>query len=214
MDCAKRRSRVPSRAQNGFSILEMVIVGAIIAIMIGVAIMSLPTQRRVLAVDFSGAQLVDVLRFANQRSLSERQVMRVEITPSTNTVPGKIEVVDQNTLAAGTADDAVVRSETLVPKGEVGILTEPTTTIPLPPAPFNFLQPTFVNNKFILYFTPDGQTTNEAGTTPQSLSLVYYTPGSGGDPDPGLTRALTLFGPTSSVRTWTYDIGTNSFKEM
>jgi prepilin-type N-terminal cleavage/methylation domain-containing protein len=206
--------RAPKCASGGFSIVELLVVVAIIAIMIGISIFSLPTAQRSLNVDFAVAQLVDVLRFASQRALAERQMMRVEISPSTDDDPGTIQVVDQNTLTAGVGDDAVIRTETLPLKRDATIDVGG-SGLPIPPSPFNFLAAA-PNRRgtFVFYFTPEGAMTNAAGDTPQSFSMIFFTPAGGGDPDPGLTRAVTLFGPTSAVRTWRLNPQTNQFEEM
>ena len=213
MSSAVTNRRSPGRGERGFSVIELLVVMAILAIMLTVAIFSLPTQKKSLAVDFTSAQVIDLLRFANQRALAERQVMRLEITASTDTTPGQIVVIDQETLAGGTGDDTVIRTETLVPKAEVAIATA-TSTLNLPPIPFNFNWAQFTSNKLTLYFSPDGLVTNAAGTVPQSMSLLFYTPLPDGKPDPALTRAATIFGPTSSVRPWYFDSNTNNFVEL
>ena len=214
----RRTSRRAAKRMRGFTILEALVVVAIIAIMIGVSIFSLPTAQRSLNVDFAVLQLVDVLRFANQRALAERQMMRVVITPSSNDTPGTIQVIDQNTLTAGTADDKVIRTETLPEKHDAEI-DDGSANLPMPPSPFNFVaagdnSTLHVGGKIVLYFTPEGAMTNAAGDVPQSFSLIYYTPTGTGDPDPGLTRSITLFGPTAAIRTWTLDPHTTTFQEM
>lgn len=207
---SRSRSRRPVR--RGFSIMELLVVVAIVAIMIGIALPILTAHQRTYLVDDTGALMIDVFRFANQRALSERQVMRVEITPSTGTTQGKIEVIDQEKIAPGTADDKVIRSE-LLPLNSQTTVNTTANRFKLPPSPFNFLDAPFTSGKMTIRFNPDGSAVN-AADTPQSLSLYYFTPDAAGDPDPGFTRAITLFGPTSSVRTWRYDAAADDFVEM
>ena len=191
--------------------MEILVVVAIIAIMIAVALPILATHQRAQMVDDSGAQIIDFMRFANQRALSERQVMRFELTPSTDTDQGKLEVIDQNRITAGVGDDEVVRSELLPLKAQTTVNTV-NGKFPLPPSPFNFLDPPFAGGKLIIWFNPDGSVTNNADT-PQSMTLYFYTP-LGGEPDPTFTRAITLFGPTASIRAWRYKADDDSFEEM
>jgi type II secretory pathway pseudopilin PulG len=200
--------------ERGFSILELMIVMAIVIIMIGVALFSLPTAQRALAVDNAGAQLVDNLRFAQQRALSEREMMRVEITPGTGTTPGTIVVVDQNRIAPGASDDVIVRNETLAPNSEATIAPDLAGFSP-PPSPFDFIAPRFSGGKIKLWFSPEGPVVNNATPAiPQSFTMVYYTPAPNGTPDPESTRALTLFGPTGAIRSWRYDPTSMQFQEM
>lgn len=206
------RKTVKPRSQRGFSVIELLIVMAIIAIMIGIALFSLQTSQRALAVDNAGAQLVDVLRFAKQRALAERQVMRVEVTPGSGSTPGTIQVIDQETLGAGSTDDFVCRNETLAPNSESTINTNP-TAFSRPPAPHNFDAAPFVSGKLTVYFNPDGSVSNNSDT-PQSFSLVFFTPIVGTTPDPQSIRAITLFGPTGSVRVWRWEPTTSSFTEV
>jgi prepilin-type N-terminal cleavage/methylation domain-containing protein len=197
---------------RGFSLIELLAVMAIMAIMITISLLMLPRNQRALAVDNAGAQLVDVFRFAQQRALSDRQVMRLELTPGTTTVPGTVVVVDENTLGAGTADDTAVRSETLSKNEDTTVATD-LAGFQKPASPFNFLPPAFNAGKMTVYFAPDGSVLN-ASDTPQSFTLVYYTPLSPGVPDPQSTRAITIFGPTGSVRVWRWDVPSGAFTEV
>lgn len=197
------------RAERGFSVLELLVVIAIIAVMIGVALFSLPKAQQALAPDNASDQIVDVLRFALQRSLAERQGMRVEITAGTTTTPGKIEVYDEERIAAG--DEVLIRTESLAPNAEVTLNTSPTAFV-RPPVPHNFDAAPFVAGTLRIFFNPDGTVTN-AADIPQSFSLVLFTPIGGGSPDPSSIRAITLFGPTAAVNEWRWDDGLNQFVE-
>jgi hypothetical protein len=64
---------------------------------------------------------------------------------------------------------------------------------------------------------PDGSVTadpNAATILPQSFTLTLYVPISPGQPDLGLTGALTLFGPTGSVRSWAFIPANGAFEEI
>jgi hypothetical protein len=203
--------RTQRGVEGGFSVLELLVVIAILIIMIGVALFSLPTAQRALAVDNASDQVVDVLRFAVQRSLAERQVMRVELFPGTSTTPGRMVVIDEETISGGAGDDVMIRSESFAPNSEATINTV-AAAFELPPVPHNFEAAPFVAGKLTLYFNPDGSVTN-AGDVPQSFSLVLFTPGAGGAPDVGSIRSITLFGPTASVNEWRWDPDTANFVE-
>ena len=205
-------SQLRRLAHPGFSVLELLLVMTIIAIMIAVALPYISAHKRAYQVDDFGAELVDVLRYANQRALSERQVMRVELTPSTDTDRGTIQVIDQNRIAPGTADDEVVRNETLPLKRDTTIVVT-SGALPVPPAPFNFLPPPLTGGKVTVSFNPDGSVTDNTDI-PRSFSIAFFTPDANGNPNTVDTRSITLFGPTTSIKPWRFDAATNSFVEM
>ena len=187
-------------------------VMAIIAIMIAIALPTILSARQTYAIDDASNQLVDILQFSQQRALGERQVMRVELIPGTTSTRGSIQVIDQNTLTGGVGDDEVIRNELLPENRDTTINTDP-GRFPMPPLPFNFNHWTWPAGQMVIFFMPDGTVTN-AANTPQSLTITMYVPLPNGDPDPGLTRAITLFGPTASIRSWYLDPAASSFQEM
>ncbi len=206
------RTRARSR---GFSVVELLMVMAIIAIMIAMALPTIFQARRVYAVDDASTQVIDILQFAQQRALAERQIMRVDIVAGTDSTQGTIQVTDQETLTAGAGDDVVIRSELLPPNQEVTMNTN-VALFPLPPRPFNFNHWTWPSGRLRVYFMPDGIVTSDPAAPtllPQSFTLTMYVPISPGNPDLELTSGITLFGPTGSVRAWGYDPASGEFEE-
>ena len=204
---------LPSRTvDRGFSVVELLLVLAIIAIMIAIALPSIFNARQTYAIDDASNQLVDIMQFAQQRALGERQVMRVELVPGTTGTRGTIQVIDQETLTGGVGDDAVIRNELLPDVADTTINTDP-GRFPLPPLPHNFTHWNWPGGRMVIFFMPDGTATN-AANTPQSMTLTMFVPLPSGDPDPGLIRAVTLFGPTGSLRSWAFDPVTSQFFEV
>ncbi len=202
-----------NRARNrGFSVVELMMVFAIIAIMIAIALPSIFNARQTYAIDDASNQVVDILQFAQQRALGERQVMRVEIVPGTATTRGTIQVIDQNTLTGGAGDDLVIRNELLPENKDTTMNTDP-ARFPRPPLPFNFDHWTWPSGRLVIFLMPDGTATN-AANTPQSFTITMFVPLANGDPDPSLIRGITLFGPTGSVRSWAYIPTTSQFEEV
>lgn len=205
-----------SRARNrGFSVVELLMVMAIIAIMIAMTLPTIFQARRVYAVDDASTQVIDILQFAQQRALAERQIMRVDIVAGTDSTQGTIQVTDQETLVGGAGDDVVIRSELLPDNKEVTLNTN-VGLFPLPPRPFNFNHWTWPSGRLRVFFMPDGIVTSDPTAPtllPQSFTLTMYVPISPGVPDTGLTSGITLFGPTGSVRAWGYNPTSGEFEE-
>ena len=64
--------------ENGYSIIELVIVMLIVSILSVMALLSFKSEKQYLA-DTSARQIIDLFQEARQRSLTQRETMRVEI---------------------------------------------------------------------------------------------------------------------------------------
>lgn len=187
------------RRAQGFSMIELLVVLAIIVIMVAVTLPSLVTMQRAYATDDAAGQTLDFLRAAYEQSLTQRQVMRVRI----DRAAGTIQIIDEET-AGNATDDKVIRSEALTPQSTVAI-GKPTGQ-PDPPPPYNFTAAAFSSNVWEIRFRSDGVAIN-ATHRPQSAALYFYTPRAGNPTatdDTGLVRVVTIFGPTGSVKLWGY----------
>ena len=194
----ERVGRLASAHDSGFSMIELLVVIAIIAVMLAVVLPSVLMQRKVAATDDASAQAIDFLRGAYERALTQRQVMRVRI----DRAAGTIQLHDEN--GPGTSDDEMVRQESLFPQSEVAI-NEP-LGYPKPPSPFDFASAAFVDNAWEIRFRSDGVAMNATGA-PQSATLYFYVPAAGSSAvaeNPLLLNAVTVFGPTASIRLWGY----------
>ena len=179
--------------------LELLVVLAIIVIMVAVTVPSFVKMQRSYATDDAAGQVIDFLRSAYERSLTQRQVMRVRIDRGAGTV----QLIDEESAASPT-DDTVVRSESLTPSSTVTI-AKPTSQPDLP-SPYNFTQAAFASNVWEIRFRSDGVAINASGR-PQSATLFFYTPRAGtpaATDDTGLVRAVSVFGPTGSIKLWGY----------
>lgn len=91
-------------AENGFSIIELIIVLLVISILSILAVMSFKSEKKYLA-DTQAFQINDILHEARQRALSQRETMRVEINKTRNTV----RLISENE-PGDAADDQEIRS--------------------------------------------------------------------------------------------------------
>lgn len=92
------KKQVNINSENGFSFIELIIVLLIVSIISVITLMSVKGEKKYLA-DSQAYQIVDILQEARQRSLSQRETMRVEFNQTRNTV----RLISEN--EPGKADD-------------------------------------------------------------------------------------------------------------
>lgn len=198
------RTRPASAGERGFSFVEVLIVVAMITILLSVAVVSVTSTRQAYAADNAAGQIIRLLREAQGRALSQRQRMRLTIDRDTR----QAIIVDENTLAAGAADDEQIRLEVLPPSTDLAI--QQPANYDVPAAPFNYAVADFTTNggEWTIYFQSDGSATDATGT-PLSATFFFYPPSASPNKPANSeqVRALTLFGPTGSARLWKYRKG-------
>jgi Tfp pilus assembly protein FimT len=189
--------------------VEVLIVVVIAAVMIAVALPRFLTFGESYSSSDVSAQVVDALRFANQQALGQRQRMRVEIRPGTAGTPGSILVVDEGKIDDG-SDDEEVRNEPL-PTGDELSFAKP-SGVGLVASPFNFTAARYTNGVCTIHFNPIGSASGDDQEVPLSATIFVSPAGAAkGTADADLVRAITLFGPTGSIRAWGYDPTTAGF---
>ncbi len=181
---------------DGFSVIELLIVFAIVIVLTAAAVFTLSPQRRAYRTDDAAGQVTNFLRDAYQRALAQRQTMRVQVDRANML----IKIIDENRLPVG--DEIEVRRAKL--NDEVS-LNQPAAGAGLvnpPPAPYNYPVADFANNLWEARFRSDGSVVDTAGN-PLSATLFFSLVNMNGSDSP-LIRAVTLFGPSGSVRVWRY----------
>lgn len=206
------------RGDKGASVVELLIVILVIGLMSGFTLFALTGHKAMYKTDDQTLQIIDVLRAASLRAVTQRQTIRVEINLTTN----RVQIIDEN-LPAVTTDDVVVRSLTLAPVTDVRLNAQPLNVTGLPPAPSNFPAAVFAsslhplstsNNVCTIRFNRNGTVTN-AGTNALGAnaaitsSTLFIWPPQAADPTrartTGSVRAITIFGPSSNIRLWKYN---------
>lgn len=182
----------------------------IILIMVGIGLSTYVSHRRTVQTDLAAEQIVDVMRDAYQRALGGRSTFIFEVQPSTEDAQGRVRILD--------GAENVVREEALPEAHDVAMPHVPDDEVPSSPFNFECIPASSDNGQsWRVYFRMNGQATdNGAGGTivPQSGTMVFKVlqpDGSVRQEDEGLTRAITLFGPTGSIRYWRWDADNERF---
>lgn len=112
--------------ENGFSLIELIIVMLIISILSVMALLSFKAEKLYLA-DSQARQIIDLFQEARQRSLTQHETMRVEI----NKTRKSISLISEN--EPGNADDdKVIRTITLEDEKYVVVGNAPNNVINAP----------------------------------------------------------------------------------
>lgn len=216
--CPRLKKPVRASRAAGFTLMELVIVLVIIGVMGGIAIMNFASAKRLQSTDDQAIRLMDFMRDAGIQALSKRRTFRLEI----DVTDKELKLIDEN--GAGTTDDRLAR---WTPFDITGIVKVDSSTIPTGvtatglPANHNaalFGTDTlghWKNNTRItghsvwsVRFRSDGSLVSNAGAV-SSATLYLWPAKDGTTPNTPLTkslvRAITLFGPTGSIKYWKYD---------
>lgn len=191
--------------QKGVSLVELIFVLVITGIITGIAVVSYSGSRKYSA-DDQARKIVDLLDEARQKSLNQRNTMRVEI----NKTKSIVTLIDENTSAVAT-DDTIVRSIPLSSNAIVGaapnnVSAGPTAASPVPvPSYTTSTYPlSSGDQKITLRFRRDGQVvdagTDNLGTgsvVSGATIYVYSATASGTNPD--VVRAITVLGASGDT---------------
>lgn len=195
---------------GGYSVVEVLIVVAIIFTMSAIAVPYLFRHRIIYKSEEQALRIMDLMREASQMALNQRRTIRLEI----DTVDSAILIIDGN----GAATDTLVKR---IPIESSSILRMDVSPFGIgrpnppnyPPAVFgvdsigHMSGSTAIsgNTVWALKFRSDGSVVN-AGNVPISATLFVFPPGTGSTTsDPNQVRAITLSGGSGAVRFWSYN---------
>lgn len=206
------------RGESGASVVELLIVVSVITIMCAFTLFSMMGHKTAYKTDDQTLQIIDVLRAASLRAVTQRQTIRVEINLTTN----KVNLIDENGPSAA-GDDVLVKRLNLETVANVKLSARPLNVLVLPPSPSNFpvavftpsVHPTSTSNSVLtIRFNRNGTVTNAgtnslgAGAAITSTTLYVWPPLPTDATRARTTssvRAITIFGPTGNIRLWKYN---------
>jgi prepilin-type N-terminal cleavage/methylation domain-containing protein len=183
-----------NRAKNGFSLIELIIVMAIISILVGFALPQVAASKRALRWEGISREITSQLRYARQQAIAQEKSFIVEYNDA------------DKTLVTSNEDGSVIRRVSLVGGGVglnefvYGLPTELPTTAKSLPDKTNLTD--IKDGKVSIVFTPNG------GTSSSGALYIYNT----SSPKETL-RAISILSATGRVKTWRYNNATAAFIE-
>jgi len=222
----KRTIDTEKCAQRGFSLVELLTVVAILMVATGVAYYYLAAHQELYQADEQALMISDVLQEARQRSLTQRETIRVEIDLTDNIV----RLFDENDPST-VNDDAEIRTVSLLDVADVRIdkrpgqiSSNPAEEFPVPTALFkqSIYPSSLAHDACTIRFLSNGtvvdQGTNEIGSGAVSagLTLHVWSPDDANPANAKIARSITIIGSTGSIRLWEYDAkvqGSNPWRD-
>jgi prepilin-type N-terminal cleavage/methylation domain-containing protein len=200
---------------RGFSIVELLVVLAVIGVLSAASAFYLAGHQRLYRPDEQSLRIVDLMQEARQRSLTQRETMRIEIDLTARLV----RLIDENSPSTAD-DDRLVRSAELQPSSAVrmggrppDIQTSPEESMPVPIADFrpSIYPSSLTHNVCTLRFQRNGSVVNQGsdatGTNAASIgaTIFIWSPKAGSESETEVARAVTVIGATGAIRFWEYD---------
>jgi len=204
------------RSESGFSVTELLVVLALIAVLTGISIFYLTGHKKLYRPDDEALQIADIMQEARQRSLTQRRPMRVEINLTTNIV----KLYDENTNATTASDDVLLKAFDLFASQSVTVSTRPAEISYNPPEPMpvanavfkaSVYPPSISQNVCTIRFLANGSAVDAgtnavgSGAVPTGLTLHIWSPNQTTPTQSDIARAITVLGSTGVIRMWEYD---------
>jgi prepilin-type N-terminal cleavage/methylation domain-containing protein len=204
--------------QKGFTLIELLVVVVVIMILTTVSLFYLSAHKKLYNTDEQALKIIDLVQEARQRSLTQREVMRVEIDLTANT--GKLIDESDPTI---TTDDKIIRQVAFYSTSNVRLDMRPNNVTAAPPEPLPAPTTTFVgslhplsagHNVATFRFLSNGTVVNAGtnalgvGSVPTGSTLYIWKPRPANNNESDLVKAITIIGSTGSVRMW--DLATNT----
>lgn len=210
---AKKMGRA---SESGFSVIEILVVVAIIGIMSSMAIFYATNHKKAYQPDDQALILADMLQEGRQRALTQRRTMRVEINITTNSA----KLYDENSNAASASDDVLLKATNLFAPANVKVDSRPSQIaynpaelLPVPNAVFKLsvYPPSISQSVCTVRFLANGSAVDAgtnaigAGAVPTGLTLHIWAPKKTDTTQSDIARSITILGATGVIRLWEFD---------
>lgn len=208
----KNRLLQAGKAGSGFSMIELLIVLALIAVLSAISLPYIYNYKKLYKSEDQALKVIDVMRETGQLAITRRRTMRFEIDFTANS----ILIIDEN----GALPDTQIKRIPLELLRDVRMDVIPATIAKPNPPNYTDIVPAvdavghFVgaanvigNSVWAARFRSDGTVVNNANI-PINANIYSWppiTPGSTTARNKGEIRAITLFGGTGAIRYWKYD---------
>ena len=178
--------------ESGFSLLEILVVVAIMGTVAAMAIMVSPAFTQHARAEAGIAQATDALRLARETAISQRRNVLLQFVGLT-----AIRTVRQDIGANGVVTGTTVLN-TVEFENRVQFRLQPGVPETVGGLPGNGTATSFGASPTRM-FTSEGTFVDQQGD-PLNGTLFLSVPG-----DPSSARAITVFGPTALIRAWRWN---------
>jgi prepilin-type N-terminal cleavage/methylation domain-containing protein len=182
-----RRNRL-REAVDGFTLIELMVVAAIAAVLLGIAVPVTDAFVRSTRADSSVSAATAAIDMAHDRAVSERRNYVLTFTP-----PNRILLGRQEINAAGVVTSTTQVEQFILEGGQTFLKF---TGIPDTPDAFGATSATTFTGTMPVMFTSDGSLVDSNGDVVNG-SIFFGVPG-----QPLTQRAVTIFGVTGLTHNW------------
>lgn len=202
-EVANGRKFIPPKGMAGYTLVEIIVALALVAVMTAISFPYLFGSTRKYATEDQAIKVMDLMREAGQLALTRRRTILFEINGTVTDRP-VVRLVDD-------ATDEVLKTVPLEPLSRVRMDVAPVgLSAPNPP---NYPVAVYAGNVWAVGFTSRGTVVN-AGGLPVSATLYSWrpimepaTPFNPSNLTPARreeVRAVTIFGGSGAVRYWKF----------